>query len=153
MSRFKELNDFPLYSIWLLGSIHNEVFIYTTVGQNENDLERGSAKRRLFTPLKYPALKVLGTCFNLPLQSLPVIFWAPSPGKSRTRELNSLKLTAEMRSWEEGEGTEETGNFSKNRHNWRWFDLYKQQNSKWTREVGHIFRCRYLWQILSRNIF
>ena len=56
VSCFKELHDFPLCSINLLHSIHNEQSLCTTIGQNESDLERGSVKHQ--TPFKKPALTV-----------------------------------------------------------------------------------------------
>ena len=49
VSRFEELNDFFLYSMCLLDSIDNEQSLYTTSGQNKNDLQRVSVNHRLNT--------------------------------------------------------------------------------------------------------
>ena len=45
VSRFKNLNDSLLCSIRILDSIQNEQSLYTTIGKNENDLERGSVTK------------------------------------------------------------------------------------------------------------
>ena len=47
VSCFKELTDLLLCSIYLLDAIHHEQHLYSTIEQNENDLQCGSVKHRL----------------------------------------------------------------------------------------------------------